>query len=352
MGWLSERVIDWQRLHGRQDLAWQRTRDPYRIWVSEIMLQQTQVSAVIPFYLAFLERFPDVRALAAASQEQVLAAWSGLGYYTRARNLHACAQRIVNDFGACFPQTAELLEQLPGIGRSTAAAIAAFAFGERAAILDGNVKRVFCRFFGVEGYPDSALVLRGLWRLAEQELPEIGIEGYTQGLMDLGATLCTRQKPDCAVCPITERCVARLNGRTAELPMPRPRRALPSRSTVMLVLMRGDEVLLQRRPSPGIWGGLWCLPQVDGGLIGEPDLAGFGLRMHAVTELEPFEHVFTHFRLMIRPLLLDVSLFDHVAETDGQLWLELSEIDSAALPRPVKTLLQRVRAQRSMAVKT
>ncbi|MGE5622963.1 MAG: A/G-specific adenine glycosylase, partial [Bacillota bacterium] len=205
----SAQVIRWQKQHGRHALPWQNTRDAYRIWLSEIMLQQTQVAAVIPYYQRFLERFPDVFVLAAAPAEEVMAYWSGLGYYSRARNLHRCAQRVVSEYGGVFPSDPVLLADLPGIGRSTAAAIAAFAYGARAAILDGNVKRVFCRVFGVDGFPGTKPVEDKLWRRAIALLPQDDIEAYTQGLMDLGATVCTRSSPSCEACPLAQRCVAR-----------------------------------------------------------------------------------------------------------------------------------------------
>ncbi|HVL55913.1 MAG TPA: A/G-specific adenine glycosylase, partial [Burkholderiaceae bacterium] len=220
---LAERLIRWQRQAGRHDLPWQGSRDPYRIWVSEIMLQQTQVATVAPYYRRFTARFPDLAALAAAPLEHVLACWSGLGYYARARNLHACARVLVERHGGCWPGSAAQLAQLPGVGRSTAAAIAAFAYGERAAILDGNVRRVLCRHFGVEGVAGSAALERALWRLAERELPERDVDVYTQALMDLGATVCLRAAPRCDVCPVAADCVAHREQRTAELPVPRRR---------------------------------------------------------------------------------------------------------------------------------
>jgi A/G-specific adenine glycosylase len=350
MGWFSDRIVEWQRAHGRHDLPWQGTRDPYRIWVSEIMLQQTQVAAVIPYYLRFVARLPDVHALAAAAPDEVMRLWSGLGYYSRARNLHGCAQRVVADFGGRFPRSADALADLPGIGRSTGAAIAAFAFGERVAILDGNVKRVLCRFEAVEGYPGAGPVERRLWEIADRELPDGEIEAYTQGLMDLGATLCSRSRPACGQCPLSERCVASAEGRTAELPTRKPRRVVPVRETTMLVLRRGDEVCLERRPPTGIWGGLWSLPEWP---VASPEsVAGmlearFGLAEYARTELPPFEHAFTHFRLRVRALLLDVGARaakpPGAAQQGAALWLPLTEVDGAALPRPVKSLLQRLR---------
>src|SRR3954466_14694858 len=251
----ADKLIRWQRRHGRHDMPWQGTRDPYRIWLSEVMLQQTQVSAVIPYYERFLQQFPTIGSLARGEEEDVLRLWSGLGYYARGRNLHAAAQEVAR-LGA-FPSTAEEIEKLPGVGRSTAAAIAVFAFGERAAIMDGNAKRVLARMFGVAGAVE-------VWPLGERELPKREIETYTQALMDLGATLCTRLKPSCERCPLSRTCVARREGRTAELPAPRERRQLPQREVKWLVLRRNGAVLLERRPSRGIWGGLWCFPEHPG----------------------------------------------------------------------------------------
>ena len=258
----SEQLIRWQKKHGRHALPWQNTRDAYRIWLSEIMLQQTQVAAVIPYYQRFLERFPDVAGLATAPAEDVMALWSGLGYYSRARNLHQCAKRVMSEHGGRFPDDPALLAELPGIGRSTAAAIAAFAYGARAAILDGNVKRVFTRVFGVEGFPGDKAVETQLWRRAVALLPARGVEAYTQGLMDLGATLCTRSSPACETCPLAARCVALHTGRVEQLPTRKSKAAIPERQTAMLVVLDGDDVLFQRRPQRGIWGGLLSLPEM------------------------------------------------------------------------------------------
>lgn len=303
----AQKLIAWQRKHGRQGLPWQGTRDPYRIWLSEVMLQQTQVSAVIPYYERFLAKYPTVQALAGASEDDVLRLWSGLGYYARGRNLHKAALEIARNG---FPRTAAKLAELPGVGRSTAAAIAAFAFGERAAILDGNVKRVLARCYGV-AEPE--------WPLAERLLPVTGIEAYTQGLMDLGATLCKRV-PECTACPVNARCVARKTGRIAEFPAPRARKPLPLRSTHWYVLMERGRVLLERRPAPGIWGGLWCFPEVPP--------AGCKVKR----KLPALEHGFTHFRLRIQPLLCS-------GRASG-LWLDLADAGQAAVPAPVKNFLQ------------
>src|SRR5206468_6743411 len=261
----AARVIAWHRRHGRHDLPWQRTRDPYRIWLSEVMLQQTQVATVIPYYERFLARFPDVESLAGAELDDVLALWSGLGYYSRARNLHAAAQVLVESRRGRFPRTREGLGLLPGLGRSTAAAIAVFAFGEREAILDGNVKRVLARHFAVRGNPGEKRVENRLWKLAEAQVPEKDVERYTQALMDLGAGVCTRARPACARCPLEASCEARSQGKVEAYPRPRPRRLVPLKKTAMLLLLREGEVLLEKRPPAGLWGGLWCLPEISPG---------------------------------------------------------------------------------------
>ncbi|WP_020653639.1 A/G-specific adenine glycosylase [Massilia niastensis] len=345
----SQAVVDWQRSHGRHTLPWQNTRDAYRIWLSEIMLQQTQVAAVLGYYSRFLERFPTVHALAEAPSEDVMAHWSGLGYYTRARNLHACAKRIVHDHGGVFPSDPALLAELPGIGRSTAAAIAAFSSGARAAILDGNVKRVFARVFGVGEYPGAKPVEDALWRRADALLPEGGgIEAYTQGLMDLGATLCTRSRPDCPRCPLRERCVAFATGRTAELPVRKPKKTTPEKRTAMLVIVDRGQVLLEQRPATGIWGGLLSLPEVGGhAALDEDDeafdtadlavaAAQFG-EVDEVRALRPLVHVFTHYKLHIAPF--SVALAARGGATGRHLWWNLDAIAEAPLPAPVKKLL-------------
>jgi A/G-specific adenine glycosylase len=257
------RALPWQRTHGRHGLPWQGTRDAYRIWLAEIMLQQTQVATVVPYYARFLAAFPDARALAAAPVDRVLELWSGLGYYRRAHHLHAAAEVIVRLYDGHFPRDARTIATLPGIGRSTAAAIAAFAFGERGAILDGNVKRVLARHRGIDGFPGAPKVEARLWELAESLLPERGIGTYTQALMDLGATLCTRSAPRCGECPVATDCVARFEGRIADLPAPRPARARPARAVRVLVLEHAGTILLEKRPAAGIWAGLWSLPEID-----------------------------------------------------------------------------------------
>jgi len=337
----ASRVIAWQKAHGRHDLPWQNTRDPYRIWLSEVMLQQTQVGAVIPYYRRFLDRFPDLAALAAASEDEVLQCWAGLGYYARARNLHRAARCIAVQYGGVFPQTYEQVCALPGIGRSTAAAICVFAFSARHAILDGNVKRVLARQFGVAGYPGQKSVADALWQLSEAVLPDAEIEVYTQGLMDLGAGVCLRGTPSCRACPVGETCVAHRDGRTAELPAPRPAKPVPERKTTMLIAMRQGELLLERRPAPGIWGGLWCFPEVDGERIREECLARYGLEVHSVERLGVVAHGFTHFRLRIAPVLAAVAVLSTV-EAPGRLWLAPQDALGAAVPVPVRKILQAI----------
>jgi A/G-specific adenine glycosylase len=328
--------VQWQRRHGRRGLPWQASTDPYRVWLSEVMLQQTQVAAVIPYYQRFLERFPTVAALAAASEDEVLRIWSGLGYYARGRNLHAAAKVIAKEG---FPRTSEDIGRLPGVGRSTAAAIAAFAFGERAAILDGNVKRVLARHAGIAGFPGDKPVEAKLWALAESLLPKKGIEAYTQALMDLGATVCTRARPRCDACPVRRSCIARGKGLTDQLPAPRPRKAMPSKRTIWLVLRHSGQVLLERRPSPGIWGGLWSFPEADGHNL-ERDCLALGYRLRSRRALDSIEHGFTHFRLTIQPVLCEVSATAARAEAPGRLWIDIREAGSAATPAPVRKLLE------------
>lgn len=333
----AARLIAWHRLHGRHGLPWQRTRDPYRIWLSEIMLQQTQVETVIPYFHRFLARFPDIGALATADLDEVMAQWSGLGYYARARNLHACARQIMRDHHGRFPSNAAQIETLPGIGRSTAAAIAAFAFDERAAILDGNVKRVLCRVFGIEGFPGSAAVERVLWAHARTLLPEDDVATYIQAQMDLGATICTRGTPLCARCPLASTCVATRENRTRELPTPRPRKTPPLRSCRLAVILHEDSVLLVRRPPRGIWGGLLSLPEIgaeaaDGS---PPWIAQTGERG---TPLPTLRHTFTHFVLDIHAVRWCV---DRPAPTlpEDHDWYGLETLDTLGLPAPIRRIL-------------
>lgn len=344
----AERVIDWQLRRGRHDLPWQGTRDPYRIWVSEIMLQQTQVAAVRDYYVRFLERFPTLETLAGASLDEVLPLWAGLGYYSRARNLWACARHLQQQRAGRFPSRPQDLERLPGIGRSTAAAIAALAFGERAAILDGNVRRVLCRAFGVGGDPLASSVRARLWALAEDCLPgpdcdHAAMRAYTQGMMDLGATVCKRVSPRCHECPLAEGCVALREARVAELPEPRRRPVRPVREIRWLVLVWQGQFWLERRPERGVWGGLWAFPEWL--LASETDetLGSWGVTQGRSEALEVIEHGFTHFVLRASPLLVHLDQPPRAASALRGGWLGPEQWVKTALPRPVTTLLTRLR---------
>ncbi|VVD82786.1 Adenine DNA glycosylase [Pandoraea eparura] len=358
-GTFAERLIAWQAEHGRHDLPWQNTRDAYRIWLSEIMLQQTQVATVIPYYTRFLERFPDVAALAGAAQDDVMALWSGLGYYSRARNLHRCAQVVVAEHGGRFPSDPEALASLPGIGRSTAAAIAAFAYDAHAAILDGNVKRVLARVFGIEGFPGTPKIEREMWTLAETLLPERDLPAYTQGMMDLGATLCGRGKPRCGECPFDSDCVAHATGRERTLPTSKPKKAQPERYVDVLVIGAGERVLFERRPDSGIWGGLWSLPELtpptdapdadDAALRARlsAHAAALGAEEGTVQSLEPLQgltHVFTHFRLHLRPWQVTLATPGETrtsaSPSNGarHAWLDAAGVAAAGLPSPIRKI--------------
>jgi len=330
----ASRLIDWQRRQGRHSLPWQNTRDPYRVWLSEIMLQQTQVATVLGYYARFLARFPDVRALAAAPLDDVLTLWQGLGYYSRARNLHRCAQAVVERHGGAFPPSSEQLAELPGIGRSTAAAIAAFCFGERVAILDGNVKRVLTRVLGFEADLAQAANERALWAHATRLLPRTGIEPYTQGLMDLGATLCSTRSPSCLLCPVGELCVARQLGEPERFPVKSRKLVRSLRENWWLWLECKGQVWLVQRPDSGVWAGLWTLPLFDD----EAALLAAAARLGSEAQpLPTIRHVLTHFDWILHPRRL------HLAEAPGGLgpgrWVPRETLHEIALPSPLKKLL-------------
>lgn len=338
----ASRLICWQRSHGRHDLPWQGVdADAYRVWLSEIMLQQTQVATVIPYYQRFVASFPDIATLAAASEEQVLTHWSGLGYYARGRNLHRAARIIVEKFNGKFPRKFEDILGLPGIGRSTAAAICALAYHERHAILDGNVRRVLTRYCGIEGWTGNRKVEEKLWQQAEALLPQHGIATYTQALMDMGATVCTRSKPECGKCPVQDSCIALNTDRVNKLPTPRPKKAVPERHAVFLLLMHGNDILLEKRPGSGIWGGLWCPPQFDDEEAAKNWFLRSGMMASEGVRLEAFTHTFTHFKLHITPLKIQLShKFLGVAQP-GSLWLDVEEALRAAIPTPVRAMLNK-----------
>ncbi|KQW38554.1 A/G-specific adenine glycosylase [Rhizobacter sp. Root404] len=339
----ATRLIDWQRTHGRHTLPWQNTRDPYRVWLSEIMLQQTQVATVLGYYERFLQRFPDVAALAAASLDDVFALWSGLGYYSRARNLHACAQAVVTQHGGRFPAGSAALMTLPGIGRSTAAAIAAFCFGERVAILDGNVKRVLTRVLAFEGDLAEAKQERALWAEATALLPERDIESYTQGLMDLGATLCTQRSPACLLCPVHALCAAEHAGTPQRYPVKTRKLKRGTREHVWLWLRSNDEVWLGQRPATGVWAGLWSLPEFESRAAFDAASAGWP---GAAESLPSFTHVLTHLDWTLHPVRwtlperLDAAQRNALTSAwPAGRWFGLDEALALGLPAPLRKLL-------------
>jgi len=339
-GTLATRLLRWQREHGRHDLPWQQQRTPYRIWVSEIMLQQTQVASVIPYYARFMERFADINTLADASLDEVLHLWSGLGYYARARNLQRAAQIIRDDYGGVFPREFEKAASLPGIGRSTAGAILALAYGERHAILDGNVKRVLTRLHGVKGWPGENTVAKKLWALAEGHTPLKNVATYTQAIMDLGATVCTRSRPRCLDCPIAVGCVAHIDGNETKFPTPRPRKHLPVRRTCMLLITCKGRVILERRPPDGIWGGLWGFPELPADReVVEWCRAHLHLRPEAQSVWPVMRHSFSHFHLEMQPLQLEVSVPMGIDDNSGRLWYDLEAPARIGLAAPVKKLI-------------
>ena len=333
----ARRMVDWQRSQGRQHLPWQHTRDPYRVWLSEIMLQQTQVSTVLDYYPRFLQRFPDVQRLAEAPQDDVLALWSGLGYYSRARNLHRCAQEVVVRFGGGFPSSAALLQTLPGIGRSTAAAIAAFCFDERVSILDGNVKRVLSRVLGYGADLAVAASERDLWALAERLLPRQGADmpAYTQSLMDVGATLCQPRKVQCGACPVQRQCAAHAEGQPLAYPV-KSRKLKRSSATLWLLwaVNAQGQVWLQKRPSRGIWAGLFSLPVFDS----EAALLAVCPHGQAPQYISPWKHVLTHRDLHLHPVRLQVRT-DWPPQGEGQ-WVDGQAWPQLGLPAPIRALLE------------
>ena len=338
----SRRVLKWFDAHGRKQLPWKEDPTPYRVWVSEIMLQQTQVATVIPYYQRFMAHFPDIGTLAAAESDEVLRCWAGLGYYARARHLHQAARILCDQYGGVLPLDSEMLQGLPGIGRSTAGAILALAAGQRQPILDANVKRLLARFAAVEGWPGQSRVLAALWNLAERYTPTERVADYTQAMMDLGALLCTPRQPRCALCPLMEGCIAHQQGRTLELPASRPRRDIPTRTTRMLLLRTvAGEVLMERRPPLGIWGGLWSFPECP---LGQ-DIADWcqqrlGLKVAIEVPWTVLRHQFSHFRLEITPVPARVIAQDQRVMEEGRfVWYNTRDPDTRGVAAPVRRLL-------------
>ncbi|MDP9090366.1 MAG: A/G-specific adenine glycosylase [Pseudomonadota bacterium] len=343
----ARRLLAWFAVHGRHTLPWQIDPTPYRVWVSEIMLQQTQVATVMPYYERFMARFPDVHSLASAPLDEVLHLWTGLGYYARARNLQACAQVLVARHGAKFPQEIEAVMELPGIGRSTAGAILAISRGQRHPILDGNVKRVLARVFGVAGDPASKAALAALWAHSDGCTPTQQVAEYTQAIMDLGATVCTRSRPACTVCPMNKECVAALEGRQAELPGKKRKRFRPAREATLLIAQSGKNggtaVFVERRPGSGLWGGLWSPPQFNSSEDAlEWCRKEFG-EIAPAQMLAPIDHAFTHFDLRLKPLQVFCQPSAQVKEADDRQWYQLDAPPRIGLPQPVAQLFERLR---------
>lgn len=335
----AEALLHWFDRHGRKHLPWQRERTPYRVWISEIMLQQTQVTTVIPYYERFMARFPNVATLAAAPLDEVLHLWTGLGYYARARNLHRAAQTIVQSHAGVFPRTLDAVQALPGIGRSTAGAILALALDQRHPILDGNVKRVLARHFGVRGFPGEQKVERALWQWAEACTPHERVADHTQAIMDLGATVCVRSRPSCAACPQQATCVAHRLGLQAELPTPRPKKPRPARIAYALIARdRDGALLLEQRAPTGLWGGLWTFPQFearDDALLWAQSRYVLGTR---IDQLAAYEHAFTHFDLTLHPLVVDVEAA-RVADDASLLWYDRRAPQRIGLAKPAVDLI-------------
>jgi len=338
----SQRILKWFDQHGRKDLPWQLNPTPYRVWVSEIMLQQTQVKTVIPYYMKFIARFPDVDNLANTSIDEVLHHWSGLGYYARARNLYKTAGVITQQFNGKFPETLDELVELPGIGRSTAAAILSLAYGQQQTILDGNVKRVLARHEAIVEWTGKTSTLKKLWKIAEDYTPANRTASYNQAMMDLGATLCTRTKPTCESCPVTEDCLALENQLVDSLPASKPKKKLPERNTIMLIIKKDTDLLLERRPSSGIWGGLWSFPEIDS--LDELDQhcrQHWGLDVQSQDTVETWSHTFSHYRLNVKPYIVEVlSGSPLVMDTDRYIWYNSNHINKLGLAAPVKRILK------------
>lgn len=332
----SDRVLEWYDVHGRKNLPWQQDPNPYRVWVSEIMLQQTQVATVIPYFERFMARFPDIVALADAEQDEVLHLWAGLGYYARARNLHSAAQTLRDSCNGQFPQDFETVNALRGIGRSTAGAILSLACGQRHAILDGNVKRVLARHAAVEGWPGDSRVAARLWEISETRLPKQRVAAFNQAMMDLGATLCTRGRPRCDACPVAADCIAKRESLQTEIPGRKKRATLPERNIEMLLLEYRGKVLLEKRPSVGIWGGLWSLPETGDCTAW---LAARSVDAHVV-ELESFAHTFSHFRLHIRPMHVCLNDFPRNVTDAETGWYDAASPPALGIAAPVQRILE------------
>lgn len=335
------KILSWFKKHGRKDLPWQKNISPYRVWLSEIMLQQTQVQTVIPYFNNFIKRFPTIKKLAEAPIDDVLHLWSGLGYYARARNLHKTAQIILKEYRGQFPHDLQTLQALPGIGKSTAGAILAIAMKKHGVILDGNVKRVLARFCAIKDMTNE----KKLWEIAEHYTPENQIENYTQAMMDLGAMICTRTKPLCEKCPLEKFCIAHQTNCETEFPEKRAAKKIPTRKTYMLVMRdKNQSVLLEKRPSFGVWGGLWCFPQIDSlKMLEDTCHRKYDCKIITIKNLKKFRHTFSHFHLDITPILIDVIQSNqHIMEENMIIWYNKKHIGRLGIPKPVTKLLQQI----------
>jgi len=343
---IAQKLLKWFDQYGRKNLPWQHPIHPYRVWVSEIMLQQTQVETVIPYFNRFLERFPTLESLANAPLDDVLHLWTGLGYYARARNLHKCAQTVQAEHQGQMPSDVELLQALPGIGRSTAAAIASIAYEQAAAILDGNVKRVLARHHAVDGWPGKPAVLNQLWLHAEHHMPKQRCRDYTQAIMDLGATVCTRSKPLCSQCPIHPTCHAHAQGNPKDYPGKKPKKALPVKPLQMLLVRnKGGDILLEQRPPTGIWGGLWSLPELAQSTDAHAYISDHIGKVSAYAQWPTLRHTFSHYHLDISPIVVEIdNSLPQIMENNRQLWYNLQQPQNLGLAAPVKKLLEQLAA--------
>lgn len=342
-----QRILDWYDHHGRKDLPWQKNKTPYRVWLSEVMLQQTQVKTVIPYFQKFIKNFPTTKKLAQAQLDEVLKHWAGLGFYARARNLHRTAQIIQSEYNGKFPTDLLELQKLPGIGRSTAGAIVSLSMNQSAPILDGNVKRVLTRLFAIDSFPYDSKTQKELWQLAENLTPRECCADYTQAMMDLGATVCTPDQPKCKICPVNKFCLGYKEGKPETYPVAKPGKKIPERSIQLLILYNSkDEILLEKRPPIGIWGGLWSLPETQ-----DEDIVLWGKKNYHCTigkikHLSTFKHAFSHFHLHITPVLAQVKKWQPpLMESSAKVWYKLAQLEEAGLPAPVKTILQQLTQQ-------
>ncbi len=343
----AARILEWFDKHGRKDLPWQKNKSRYSVWISEIMLQQTQVKTVIPYYSRFMSKFPNVISLAEAEQDEVLHLWTGLGYYARARNLHKAAKRVKSDFDGVFPNTFDDVLSLPGIGRSTAAAILSLADNQPYVIMDGNVKRVLSRFYAIEGWPGKPNIEKQLWNIAEDVKPLTRFDDYTQAMMDMGATLCTRSRPKCEQCPVSQHCIASLNGLQAEYPHKKPKKTLPEKCTSMIVLFHAGSVYLEKRESVGIWGGLFGFPETKKDEL-QLSLNQIGASPKSIEPLQSFRHTFSHFHLDITPLLIHLDQLPNTLAEEGRnkktMWYSLQSPSKVGLAAPTLKIIEQIKA--------